>query len=185
MEQPISISHLNDYIFCPVSIYFHGLYGDYSRMLMQNTDQRNGSFVHEKIDFGGYSSKKDILTGISVYSERFNLIGKIDCYDRSKKELIERKKQIKVIYDGYVFQLYGQYFALTEMGYPVKKLFLYSYDQNKKYSVKLPQEDIAMYEKFKDTVASVQAFSVENFKQTNREKCLHCIYEPLCDRSLV
>lgn len=152
---------------------------------MQNTDQRNGSFVHEKIDFGGYSSKKDILTGISVYSERFNLIGKIDCYDRSKKELIERKKQIKVIYDGYVFQLYGQYFALTEMGYPVKKLFLYSYDQNKKYSVKLPQEDIAMYEKFKDTVASVQAFSVENFKQTNREKCLHCIYEPLCDRSLV
>lgn len=152
---------------------------------MQNTDQRNGSFVHEKIDFGGYSSKKDILTGISVYSERFNLIGKIDCYDRSKEELIERKKQIKVIYDGYVFQLYGQYFALTEMGYPVRKLFLYSYDQNKKYSVKLPQEDIAMYEKFKDTVASVQAFSVENFKQTNREKCLHCIYEPLCDRSLV
>lgn len=132
----------------------------------------------------------DILPGrispkISVYSERFHLIGKIDCYDQAKKELIERKKKIKTIYDGYIFQLYGQYFALTEMGYPVEKLFLYSYDHNKKYSVQLPQEDIAMYRRFKDTVASVQSFSVENFIQTNREKCLHCIYEPLCDRSLV
>ena len=28
MENPIIASNLNDFIFCPVSIYFHNLYGN-------------------------------------------------------------------------------------------------------------------------------------------------------------
>lgn len=165
MEQPVSISNLNDFVFCPTSIYFHQLYGDYNTMMLQNTDQRNGTFAHESLDFGGYSSRKDILTGISVYSEKYNLIGKIDCYDRKNEELIERKKKIKVIYDGYVFQLYGQYFSMKEMGYPVKRLFLYSYDDNKKYAIPLPEDDPEMFLKFVNLMKAFHEFQLSEFNR--------------------
>ena len=39
--------------------------------------------------------------------------------------------QMFSIYDGYVFQLYGQYFSLIEMGYQVKKIRFHSMDDNK------------------------------------------------------
>ena len=185
MEQPILISNLNDFIFCPASVYFHGLYNTYSTMLMQNTDQRNGSYVHEKLDYGGYSSRKDTLTGISVYCEKYGLTGKIDCYLGREKELIERKKCIRKVYDGYIFQLYGQYFAMTEMGYEVKKLSLYSYDQNRKIPVVLPLDDLMMLRKFEKTIREIHSFTLESFHPQNREKCLRCIYEPICDRSLI
>ena len=54
------------------------------------------------------------------------------------KTLIERKKKITTIYDGYVFQLYAQYYCLIEMGYLVEKIQFYSFDSNKTYPIKLP-----------------------------------------------
>ena len=32
---------------------------------------------------------------------------------------------------------------------------------------------------------AVNAFDIEKFSQRNRDKCLNCIYEPACDRSLI
>lgn len=47
------------------------------------------------------------------------------------------------------YQLYAQYFCLTEMGYEVEKLKLYSLDDNKVYEIPLPNEDeIQAFEAF-------------------------------------
>ena len=105
MEEPISITWLNDFIFCPASIYFHNLYGTVSSVSFQDVSQINGSSAHRRLDSGKYSTRKTLLSGISVYSEKYNLIGKIDLYDADRHELIERKKRIRTVYDGYVFQL--------------------------------------------------------------------------------
>ena len=75
-EQPILITQLNDFIFCPVSIYFHSLDEDTDKILYQDSVQLNGSAAHKKSDPAEYSTKKNILQGISVYSEKYNLIGK-------------------------------------------------------------------------------------------------------------
>ena len=99
--------------------------------------------------------------------------------------LTERKRQIKTIYDGYVFQIYAQYFALAEMGYEVRKLHLYSMIDNKKYSVKLPEEDADMLYKFEKTIDDIRKFDMESFVLNNIEKCRKCIYEPACDRGLI
>lgn len=125
-EQPVSISFLNDFIFCPASIYFHTIDDNEDDVQIQDTYQLNGTAAHEKSDSAAYSTKKSMLQGISVYCERYNLIGKIDTFDTEKGILTERKKKIKTIYDGYVFQLYAQYFSLIEMGYSVKSIRLYS-----------------------------------------------------------
>lgn len=184
-EEPIAISSLNDFVFCPVSIYFHSLETDEENLLGQDSYQLNGTAAHEKSDAGLYSCRKTVLQGISVYSEKYDLCGKIDTFDLEKGILTERKKKIKVIYDGYVFQLYAQYFSLNEMGYQVNEIRLYSMDDNKVYKIAKPAEDMRMLSKFETLLNDMNSFSFDNFHQDNLSKCAKCIYEPLCSYSAV
>jgi CRISPR-associated exonuclease Cas4 len=184
MDSLIPISYLNDFIFCPVSIYFHQLYGNQPLVTYQCRDQLKGTAAHKAIEEKRYSTRKNVIQAIPVYSERLGLIGKIDIFDEDNGILTERKRQIKHIYDGYIFQLYAQFYCLTEMGYKVKKLRLYSVVDNHPYNVKLPDEDIQMKAKFYNLLKRIASFDVESYKQTNQKKCEHCIYEPACGRSL-
>lgn len=183
MDELILITELNDFIFCPASIYFHKLYGSMDTMLYQTEAQINGTNIHTAVDKGTYSTKATIYTGLDVYCEKYGLIGKIDCYDMEKKILRERKRKIKTIYDGYVFQLYAQYFSMLEMGYCVERLELYSFLDNKTYPVPLPENDAEMLKKFEQTIYEMKHFSMETFTQENALKCANCIYEPACDRA--
>lgn len=153
---------------------------DTEKITYQDTCQLNGTAAHEKSDTAAYSSRKSMLQGISVYSEQYNLTGKIDTFDSDKGILTERKKHIKTVYDGYVFQLYAQYFALCEMGYTVKEIRLYSMDDNKVYPISLPDNDPEMFDKFRQVTDELASFSFEGFRQDNLLKCRNCIYEPLC-----
>lgn len=153
-------------------------------MVYQDTDQINGTAAHKTVDTNIYSTDHSILQGIDVYSERYNLIGKIDTYYSKTGILRERKKKIKQIYDGYIYQVYAQYFALKEMGYDVKKIELYSIDDNKKYPVALPEEDNEMLMKFESLIKEIREFSIDGFVQENSLKCKKCIYAPSCDRTM-
>lgn len=185
MEEIILISYLNDFIFCPVSIYFHKLYGEVDKILYQSNYQLNGTNAHKSIDNKTYSTRKDILQGIDVYSKKYNILGKIDLFDVSLGLLTERKKKVTEIYDGYIFQTYAQYYGLKEMGYDVKKIKIHSIDDNKNYDIKLPCEDKEMNNKFEKLIKDINNFDLENFKQENIHKCQKCIYEPSCDRSML
>lgn len=182
-EQPIIISNLNDFIFCPASIYFHSLEDETENLLGQDSAQLNGTAAHEKSDTAKYSTKKTMLQGISIYCNRYNLCGKIDTFDSKTGVLTERKKKIKTIYDGYVFQLYAQYFSLVDMGYTVNKIRLYSMDDNKVYNLELPENEPSMFEKFEALIDDMNNFTFDGFHQTNSLKCENCIYEPLCSFS--
>ncbi len=183
-EDIIIISNLNDFVFCPASIYFHNLYGSMEKIMYQGEKQLNGSSVHYNVDNNKYSSKKSIITSLDVYTEKYNIVGKIDIFDVEKGILTERKKHINKIYDGYIFQVYAQYFALSEMGYKVKHIRIHSIDDNRSYKIKLPEEDFEMYQKFEAIVYDMHNFNLESFEQTNSDKCRNCIYEPMCDRSV-
>ena len=115
METYIKISTLNDFIYCPKSIYFHELYNKYNTYIYHTNYQQEGKFNHESIDNFHYSNKKDILQSLTVYSHKYQLLGKIDLYDKSKHILIERKTKIKQIYLGYKYQVWAQYLCLEEM----------------------------------------------------------------------
>lgn len=154
-------------------------------MLYQTTDQIDGTNAHKAVDQGTYSTSSDILCGIDVYSEKYGLVGKIDIYDRKRKILRERKRQIKNLYDGYIFQIYAQYFSMIEMGYEVGRLELYSMVDNKTYDILLPEKNADMRIKFERLIADIHGFSLEKFEQTNKAKCVRCIYEPACDRSIL
>lgn len=180
METYIQISQLNDFIFCPKSIYFHNLYARFDTSLYHDTPQIEGRLNHENIDAGTYSSAKRYLQGLRVYSEQYRLCGQIDIYDRQEKALIERKTKIWKIYDGYRYQLYGQYFAMREMGYEVTKLFLHSLKDNKRYPVDLPAANALL--EFNVLLSRMHIFRVtQSGFVANPEKCARCIYRELCD----
>ena len=46
MDDAILITELNDFIFCPASIYFHKMYKEMDRFIYQTTDQINGTAAH-------------------------------------------------------------------------------------------------------------------------------------------
>jgi CRISPR-associated protein Cas4 len=83
--------------------------------MYHTTDQIAGTIAHTSIDTGRYSTRKDILQGMSVYSDRLGIAGKIDIYDKRTGILTERKRKIHKIYDGYLWQIYGQYWYLADM----------------------------------------------------------------------
>lgn len=184
MEAYMPISFLNDFIFCPRSIYFHQLYGRVSQSLYQTTDQTKGKAAHKSVDKKRYTTAKAVLQTVEVFSKKYGLGGKIDTFDRNKSLLVERKKKIRVIYDGYIYQLYGQYHCLCEMGYQVKNMKLYSMDDNKSYPVKLPEDDPAMQQGFEKLLQQIRLFDLRAPFIANINKCKHCIYHNLCDASL-
>lgn len=181
MEAYIQISWLNDFIFCPRSIYFHQLYGGMSTKTYHSSVQTKGLNAHKSVDEQSYSTSAHVLQGTEVYTEQYKLAGKIDVFDIKKKQLTERKKRIKTIYDGYVFQVYAHYFALQEMGYEVETIRFYSKDDNKVYPIKTPDKDKQMFRKFEATVDALNNYKLQSNFIQNPEKCANCIYINLCD----
>lgn len=185
MENYITLSHINDFIFCPRSIYFHQLYATYHEQHYKQKVQIKGTAAHASIDNKTYTTSNTILQGTEVYSTKYNIVGKIDLFDIEKSKLIERKRSIVKIYDGYVFQVYAQYFALQEMGFTVKKIIIHDLIHNKNYPISLPEQDIAMLQKFEKTIQDITQYDMlQNDFVPNVDKCKQCIYSPLCDKSL-
>lgn len=181
MEAYMPISYLNDFIFCPRSIYFHQLYGRMSKWIYHTTDQTKGTAAHKSIDSQAYTTSKQVLQGMEVYSEKYRIGGRIDIFDQSKSLLVERKKKIKAIYDGFIYQLYAQYHCLVEMGYTVKKIKLYSMDDNKNYYVETPENDPDRQRAFEGIIQQMQAFDLNKPFVANKNKCPRCVYNNLCD----
>lgn len=170
---------INDFIFCPASIYYHGFYEDIDVKAFQEVRQIKGTFAHSHIDSDSWS-KSEVICGLSVFSERFGIFGRIDKYYPDKKLIVESKNVIRNIYDGYIFQLYGQYFGMIECGYEVEQLALYSISDHKKYIVDLPENNCEFLEKFEKTINEIRNFKLDDFKQENCEKCNNCIYSEPC-----
>lgn len=184
MEPYITLSFLNDFIFCPRSIYFHQLYGGLNTDLYKQKPQIAGEAAHSKIESKSYSTRKNVLQNIEVFSEKYNICGKIDVFDCEAGRITERKREIKTIYVGYVFQVYAQCHALREMGYTVNEIIIHDMVHNKNYPIPLPENDPEMQAKFEKLIFDMNSFDIGNMDHApNRAKCERCIYSQLCDVS--
>ena len=115
IDDYIAISTLNDFNFCPYSIYLHNVYMDTDEGLYHAIPQTRGKIAHQSIDTKKASNRKDDLQSFPVFSEKYRLMGKVDMFKKKEKLLIERKYQLKQIFQGQIYQLWAQYFCLLEM----------------------------------------------------------------------
>lgn len=86
MDDLISISTLNDFIFCPYSIYLHNVYMDSDEGLYHATPQTKGKLAHEPVDTKTSSNRKDEILALPVLSEQLGVMGKIDVYRKNEKK---------------------------------------------------------------------------------------------------
>lgn len=180
MDDYIPISTLNDFIFCPYSIYLHNVYMDTDEGLYHATPQTKGRIVHEPIDTKKASNRADDLQSLAVMSEEFGLMGKIDIYKGKERRLIERKYQLRNIYQGQIYQLWAQYLCMKEMGYKIESLAFYEISTNKMIPIDLPSDyQIAEFKGFLDTYRN---YDPSQPLHVNENKCKHCIYCNLCDK---
>lgn len=182
MEDYIAITMLNDFIFCPYSIYLHGVYMDADEDTYKALPQIQGTSIHEGVDKKRGSTRATDILGMSVYSEELGLCGKIDVYKGSQYWLIERKYNLKKIFQGQIYQLWAQYFCMIEMGYEIKRLAFYEISTNKMMDIPLPTSDDKL--ELQDFVKRFRAYRpLEDKIEVNLNKCTHCIYCNLCDKT--
>ncbi len=144
------------------------------------TPQLRGKNAHATID-NKKSSHKDTIMALPIYSARLGLMGKIDIYRQNQKQLIERKYQLKQIYQGQRYQLWAQYFCLIEMGYQVEYIEFYETSTNRSIPIPLPTE--TEYIELELFIQHFKEFDPATPLATNNNKCKHCIYVNLCDKT--
>lgn len=180
MEEYISISSLNDFIFCPYSIYLHNVYMDTDEGLYHATPQTKGRIVHETIDTKKASNRADDLQSLPVMSEEFGLMGKIDFYKGREHRLVERKYQLRNIYQGQIYQLWAQYLCMKEMGYDIESLAFYEIRTNKMIPIELPSDNQIV--EFKRFLEAYRNYDPSQPLHVNENKCKHCVYCNICDK---
>lgn len=178
MEDYIQISKLNDFVFCPYSIYLHSVYENFNAKTYHRAAQTVGKIAHEPVDTKTYTTSAHILQGMEICSERLGIMGKIDTFNVKTGLLVERKYKVKKIFDGYRYQLYAQMICLREMGYEVRALAIHSLSDNKRYKIPLPDEE--ELQKMKNLVEKMKNYHPAVPKRKNAKKCAQCVYQPLC-----
>ncbi|MBW6482519.1 MAG: type V CRISPR-associated protein Cas4 [Vicingaceae bacterium] len=183
METFLPITYLNDFVFCPYSIYLHQVFDNNSEDLYSATPQQRGKAEHDAIDTFEEPSRpsKAVLKGIYVISNKLGVYGKIDTLYLNKKRLVESKYSITTIYQGYYYQLWAQYFALTEMGFEIEEIAFYSIRDKKTHPTKIPQQK--EFEELRNHIRKIARFDFESAMNVNSVKCSHCIYASLCDKT--
>ena len=176
----IAISTLNDYVFCPYSIYLHNVYMDTDSDTYYAMPQILGAEAHSNVDNKTTSTKKNIIESMGIVSYKYRLIGKIDIYNGDLHLLIERKNNLKNIFIGQIYQLWAQYLCMIEMGYIVDKLCFYEISTKKYSEVTIPKgNDLNNFVIF---LNKYRNFDPRNFTPSNLNKCAHCVYCGLCDK---
>ena len=149
--------------------------------LTHATPQTRGRLAHKTTDERNASNRRRQLLALPVYSERLHLMGKIDIYNPESKTLIERKYQLRNIYQGQIYQLWAQYICLAEMGYEVERLEFYEMSTHKTTPIAPPSPE--QLQTFEDFIRRFRSFNPEESFPVNPNKCRHCIYCNLCDKT--
>lgn len=179
-EEYISISMLNDFIFCPYSIYLHNVYMSTDEGFYQATPQTKGQAAHQIEDQKTEQSKGCNLIGLPVYSAELGLMGKIDLYKKNTKQLIERKYNLKQIFKGQLYQLWAQYWCMIEMGYEIHAIAFHEISSNTLIPIKLPTDRDK--KELKYFINQFKTYEPGMSVVITPNKCTHCIYCNLCDK---
>jgi CRISPR-associated protein Cas4 len=153
------------------------VYSSFETNTYHDKPQTVGTIAHENIENQTYMTSKHVLQGLSVFCDRLGIRGKIDVYDAEKQWLIERKYRVKQVYLGFKYQLYAQMYCLEEAEMPVKKLFIQSLSDNKRYEIPLPT--LAEKEAFEIVIEQMKSFTPVDLQKHTCQNCQNNIYDLL------
>lgn len=178
-DNAINITSLNDFLFCPYSIYLHNAFMEMDEDIFVATPQVRGKTAHKEIDERVFSVEPDDVQSLKVFSMELGLVGVIDLYRINKRHLIEFKyKGGDSLFLGQKLQLWAQYYCLEEMGYKVERISIFEKSTGVFHDVKLPDSEDKKI--LIDLIERFRSFDLTQSIEINDKKCAHCIYCNLC-----
>lgn len=180
MDGLIPITNLNDFLFCPYSIYLHGVYHGAEGETVKATVQNKGTLTHQK-ENSEKRSQQGVITELPVISEKIGIQGVIDSLDTLTGTLTEYKNHLKGPFKGQIIQIQAQALCLHEMGYEVKIARLLVLSDRHVIEVPLPSR--AEKKEITKLVKKIKAYNPEDEIPVNINKCKKCIYCALCEKS--
>lgn len=151
--------------------------------LYHATPQTKGTIAHTATDGKTSSTSSNDILSLPVSSDELGVMGKIDVYKQKEKMLIERKYKLKQIYRGQLYQLWAQYYCMLELGYKIEKLAFYEISTNRMIPIEIPTEEEK--NELKEFIQRFRNYNPADYFVPNPNKCLHCIYCNLCDKTEV
>lgn len=180
MHTLLPISYLNDFVFCPYSIYLHQVFEEGKEETYSAKPQQQGRSAHENIDHG--IRKDRYLQAAYVICEELGIYGRIDRYEFTSNSLIERKRTVHKLYRGFYYQVWAQYYGMIEMGYQVDQIIVESVTDKRRTSIPIPT--IAQQQELQQHIERIRSYDPLNHRfMVNINKCKHCIYAALCDKT--
>jgi len=136
MDETVSISALNQFVFCPrrcALMHVEGIWSD-------NEHTARGTILHARADERGYETVQSarLLRALPLFSAKYGLSGKADIVEIRGKEIIpvEYKKGKRRQFENDEIQLAAQALCLEEMfGAEIKRGFIYHAASKKRREV--------------------------------------------------
>jgi len=140
-----------------------------------------GKNAHKTVD-EKKATQAYLIESLPIISHEMGLTGKIDVYNKNNATLIERKYNLKQIFQGQIYQLWAQFFCMTEMGYTINHLRFYEISTHKTTEIPIPTT--ADKAKFTLFLSNFRNYNPRKTFEPNPNKCLRCIYCNLCDKTI-
>lgn len=123
---PLPLSAVNDYVFCPRRCALHQIEGIWS----DNEHTALGTLLHDHADEPGYETEDGVtlLRALPLFSNRYGLVGKADIVEMrdGRPTPVEYKKGKRRPFENDDMQLCAQALCLEEMfGVEVPEGFIY------------------------------------------------------------
>jgi CRISPR-associated exonuclease Cas4 len=199
-REPIPLSAINQYLFCPrraAFIHIEGVFED-------NEHTLRGDIVHEHTDLAGYEVAKGVtlLRALPVWSERLGLSGKCDIVEVELASASNLKSQISDLksagigalkpvefklgkrrkWDNDDAQLCAQALCLEEMfGLPVPRGAIFHADSKRRREVEFTPELRALTERaIADLHALLRQFEISNLR-FEIPRLPPAVWKPACE----
>ena len=172
-EDPLSLSLLNDYLYCPRRAALKTVEGWWG----ENEHTVKGEIDHEHADLPGYEIAEGVrlLRALPVFSERLGLSGKCDIVEQhSDGSLcpVEYKKGKRRRFDNDDAQLCAQALCLEEMfGKPIASGAIFHAASKRRREVEFTAQLRSLTE---DAIAALHRLS-------NAERVPPAIFKPACE----
>lgn len=171
-SEPVMISALNQYVFCPrrcALMYVEGIWSD-------NEHTTIGSLLHDHTDAPGYETDGDVtlLRALPLYSCRYGLVGRADIVEMraGTPTPVEYKKGKRRQFENDDIQLCAQALCLEEMfGVAVTEGWLYHATSKRRRKVVL---DDKLRRETQQTIEAVR-------RLLDEERVPPAVLKPRCD----
>lgn len=180
-EEPIPISLIANFVFCPRRAWLEA-----AGEKVESMQMRMGDIAHKRVDIPTQDPDADLFHSLDIRHSKWNVIGKLDAAQRTEDGVIIREykatpiRQSMTITPAMRIQLALQSACLQDMGEVVAKTEVFFTSHHRRIDVELTADDYYAAEQAVIQTREVINASTAPEPLEDSPRCLHCSHVGVC-----